>query len=300
MLKDQITTSEPEAKILTDTLIYELTKAMALPQTANVKRMIQFMFGRAAKHFATLGMELDCVVAEQGIAAGARWVLPRFVKDHSACGIKNIPMQGPLVIAANHPGSYDSLVISAHVTRPDYKIIIGDIPFFEHLPHVSEHAIYAPNDRDIAGRMQVVRQAIRHLKNDGALLIFARGGIEADPAFMPNADGEFNQWSRSLEIFLRSIPHLQVLITLVSGVISEIAMRHPITWFRKKRPDRQRLAFMYQMIRQMLSGREIFGLSPHVTFGDLISSTDTNSREHVLQSIAQSARKLLPAHISKL
>lgn len=289
-----------EIQTLTDTLIYELIKAMSLPQTPIVKRIVRFLFGRAAKHFATLGLELDHVVAKQGIAAGARWVLPRFVKDHMVCGIENIPTHGPLVIAANHPGSYDSLVISAHVTRPDYKIIIGDIPFFEDLPHVSEHAIYAPETDDVTGRMQVVRRAIRHLKNNGALLIFARGGIEADPAFMPNADAEFNQWSRSLEIFLKSVPHLQVLVTMVSGVISETAMRHPTTWFRKKRPDRQRLAFMYQMIRQMLSGREIFGLTPLVTFGDLISGDIAESSEYVLQSIIQSARKLLPTHISTI
>jgi hypothetical protein len=291
-------TSEVEVQTLTETLIYELTKAMALPQTPSVKHIIRFLFGNAAKRFAALGIALDHVVAEQGIGAGARWVLPRFVKNHSARGVKNIPLGGPLIIAANHPGAYDSLVISAYVNRPDYKIIIGDIPFFEHLPHVSEHAIYAPAPEDITGRMQVIRQAIRHLKSDGALLIFARGGIEADPSFMPNADAEFNHWSRSLEIFLQHVPHLQILVTLVSGVISEFAMRHPITWFRKKRPDHQRLAFMYQMIRQMLSGKETFGLTPLVTFGDVISGDSSNNREHALQSIIASARKLLPEHIS--
>lgn len=295
-----MTANEADVQILTETLIYELTKAMALPQTPSVKRIIRFLFGNAAKRFAALGLELDHVVAEQSIAAGARWALPRFVKAHRARGVKNIPERGPLVIAANHPGAYDSLVISAYVNRPDYKIIIGDIPFFEHLPHVSEHAIYAPAPQDITGRMQVIRKAIRHLKNDGALLIFARGGIEADPSFMPHADAEFNDWSRSLEIFLQRVPHLQVLVTVVSGVISEIAMRNPITRLRKKRSDQQRLAFMYQMIRQMLSGREIFGLTPLVTFGDLIRGDNTNNHEHVLQSIIGSARKLLPEHISNV
>jgi hypothetical protein len=58
-----------------------------------------------------------------------------------------------------------------------------------------------------------------------------------------------------------------------------------VTWFRKARPDRQRLAFMVQMIRQMIAGKELFGLTPRVTFGDLISAETTRDREHMLQTI---------------
>ncbi len=109
--------------------------------------------------------------------------------------------------------------------------------------------------------MQTVRSAVQHLKNGGALLIFPRGGIEPDPAFMPSPDSEFDKWSRSLEIFLHRVPLTRVLVTTVSGVIAPASMRHPITWFRKTRADCQRLAFIYQMIRQVLSGRELFGLT---------------------------------------
>jgi len=138
------------------------------------------------------------------------------------------------------------------------------------------------------------------IRNNGAILIFARGGIEADPAFMPDADAEFNQWSRSLEIFLRKVPQTQVLVTMVSGVIAKTAMSHPITWFRKARPDRQRLAFMVQMIRQILSGKEIFGLTPRVTFGELININNTTDREHMLQTINQSAHRVLRTHMPQV
>ena len=147
------------------------------------------------------------------------------------------------------------------------------------------------------GRMQVVRDVIQHLKNNGAILIFPRGTIEPDPAWMPRPDAEFDRWSRSLEIFLKHAPQTQVLVTMVSGVISKRAMQHPITWFRKARPDRQRLAFMYQMIRQMIAGNEIFGLSPRVTFGDLVSAEDTTDREHMLQIITRSAHNVLKTHM---
>jgi hypothetical protein len=287
-------TQHEEIHVLTETLIYELVKAFALPVTEPSKKLSRWIFGKAACATAQVGIGLDCAVAEGGLPAGARWLLPRFVKSHSACGVENIPVRGPVVIASNHPASIDSIVISAHVNRPDYKVIIGDIPFFEHLPHVSQHAIFAPDQRETAGRMQVVRDSIRHLRKGGALLIFPRGSIEPDPAFMPHPDAEFGHWSRSLEIFMQRVPGLQVLITIASGVISPAAMHHPITWLRTKRPDRQRLAFLYQLARQMLSGREIFGLTPRLTFGEILSG---ENHEHVLAEIEQAARRTLSQHM---
>ena len=286
-----------EVERLSASLIYELTKALALPQRAWTRRLISFLFGRAARRFAGLAVNMDRVVAESGIAAGARWALPNFVRASAARGIENVPLEGPLVIASNHPGSIDSLVISSRIPRRDYKVIVGDIPFFEKLPHVSEHAIYAPGKQDTFGRMQVIRQAIRHLSEGGSLLIFARGGIEPDPAFMPAPDAEFNQWSRSLQIFLERVPATRILVTVVSGVISRKAMRHPITWLREKRPDRQRLAFMLQMAQQVLSGKEKFGLTPRVSFGDLVGIPEAGSAAHALECVTASARSLLQTHL---
>lgn len=285
---------------LTETLVYELTKALALPQTRAVRRVIASLAGGAIRRFTQLAFELDCVVEKEGIAGGARWLLPRFVKSHSAQGLENIPAAGPLVIASNHPAAFDSVVISAHVPRRDYKIIIGEIPFFKNLPNIRANSIFAPESTDSAGRMQVVREVIRHLKNDGAILIFPRGTIEPDPAWMPDSGAEFEHWSRSLEIFLKQVPQTQVLVTMVSGVISQAAMHHPITWFRKARPDRQRLAFMYQFIRQMIAGKETFGLTPRVTFGDLIRARNTTDRAEILETTTRSAKKVLKVHMAEV
>ncbi len=286
---------DDDIQTLAETLIHELTKAFALPRTARTRATIRFVFGKAARAAAEVGINLDRVVAEGGLSAGARWILPRFVKSHAARGVENIPSRGPLVIAANHPASVDSIVISAHVERPDYKVIIGDIPFFQHLPHINERAFFAPEPSDTMGRMQVIRGSIRHLKSGGALLIFPRGGIEPDPEFMPNPEEEFERWSRSLEIFLQRVPGLQILVTIVSGVIKPAFMRHPITRFRKARPDRQRLAFLYQLARQMLAGRELFSLTPRVTFGEIVTGIN---HEHILADIEHAARRTLRQHTS--
>lgn len=284
-----------EIRRLKEMLVYELAKALGLSDSNSARNLVRGIFGKAANKFSELAVGLDRAVGEGGVSAGANWVLPRFVKNHFAHGTENIPAEGPLVIASNHPAAYDLLVISAHVARPDYKVIVGDIPFFQNLPNISRNAIFAPADADTQGRMQVVRECIRHLQNKGALLIFARGGIEADPAFMPSPEGDFNLWSRSLEIFLRRVPQTRVLVTIVSGVIAEAAFRHPITWFRQARPDKQRLAFMYQMVRQVLSEKETFGLTPRVTFGEVITGAN---RGQVLKQVAGAAQRLLEQHLA--
>lgn len=289
---------QPLTDVLTENLVCEIAKALALPPTPRISKIIASLTGKAIRGFTELASQLDCVVEQEGIPGGARWLLPRFVKGHSACGVENIPLTGPLVIASNHPAYVDSVVISAHIPRRDYKVIIGEIPFFKHLPNIRKNAVFAPEPTDPMGRMQVIREVIRHLKNNGAILIFPRGSIEADPAWMPSPEAEFNHWSRSLEVFLKHVPQTQVLVTIVSGVISKRAMRHPVTWFRKARPDRQRLAFMYQFIRQMIAGREIFGLTPRVTFGELVSAENTKDRDHMLQTIAGSAYNVLKRHMA--
>ena len=290
-----VTPSPTDRRALEDSLIHELAKAMALPQTAQIRSFLRSFFGRAAQRFSKLALGLDQEIAQQGSMAGMRWLLPHFVAGCEARGEDFIPETGPLLIVSNHPASYDGMVISAYVSRPDYKIIIGEIQPYRYLPHISRHVIFSPPVKNTFGRMQTVRNAIQHLKSGGALLIFPRGGIEPDPAFMPDPDAEFSRWSRSLEIFLQRVPQTRVLVTIVSGVIAPAAMRHPITWFRKARPDRQRLAFIYQIMRQVLSGMELFGLEARVTFGELLSS---NNRQDVLAEIERSARKTLMQHLT--
>jgi len=279
---------------LSDSLLAEVVRAMGLPPTHITQAIIPLIFGRAAQRLSDMALGFDREVAHHGFAAGARWLLPHFVSAHTARGEERILNEGPLLIVSNHPASYDGILISAYVNRPDYKIIIGEIPPYKFLPHVSRHAIFSPSVKNAFGQMQTVRNAIRHLQGGGALLIFPRGGIEPDPAFMLDPEAEFGKWSRSLEIFLERVPQTRVLVTIVSGVIARSALRHPMTWFRKSRPDRQRLAFMLQIVRQILQGRELYGLTPRVTFGELLSSV---KRQHVLMEIERSARRVLAQHL---
>jgi hypothetical protein len=275
---------------LSDSLIFQIVRAMGGSQNKLTQKMTRLLFGRATLRFSELAIEFDNEVGLHGAMEGARSLLGHFVRSHTAAGVEMIPGEGPLLIASNHPASYDGLVISAHIPRTDFRIIVGEIPPYLYLPNVSRHVIFSPPVKNTFGRMQTIRSAIRHLRKGGSLLIFPRGNIEPDPAFMPNPDEEFHFWSHSLEIFLHSVPQTRVLVTSVSGVISQQTFHHPITWFRQSRPDKQRLAFMYQIIRQALSGKELFGLEPHVTFGELLDGVG-------FAEIESAARKTMAKHI---
>ena len=87
--------------VLTETLLDELIKALALSPTQPIRRAIAWITGTAIQRFGMLASELDCVVGKEGIAGAARWLLPWFVRSHSAQGVEKIPLTGPLVIASN-------------------------------------------------------------------------------------------------------------------------------------------------------------------------------------------------------
>ncbi len=280
---------------LSDALILELRKALALPDTRLTRSLVRSFFENGTLRFSELALNFDKKIGQNGAMAGARWLLTHFIKGFESNGAEMIPGEGPLIIASNHPAAYDGMVISACIARPDYRVIIGDLPTYHFLPNLCRYAIFAPQNDDPFGRMLTVRKALQHLKNGGAILTFPRGGIEPDPGFMPNPDADFDKWSRSLEIFLRRVPQTRVLVTAISGVIARRIFHHPITWFRRKRNDKQRITFMYQMIRQVLSGRELFGLKPQVTFGELLEGIDPSN---VLAEVEHAARRTLEKHLA--
>ena len=81
--------TSPDVLALRDTLLYELTKALALPDRSLVRGIIRGIFGKATEKFSELAIGLDRAVGISGVSGGANWILPRFVKSHIARGIEN-------------------------------------------------------------------------------------------------------------------------------------------------------------------------------------------------------------------
>jgi len=284
-----------DVETLTRLINNEVINAMGLSTGSWVAGRLQPVLSRATKRFCEIFATADSIIAGQGLTAGARWVLLNLVRDFKERGAGNIPAAGPLLVASNHPGAVDSVALAASMGREDLKIIASAVPFLTALTHLSEHLIFLPR-QGLQARMLAVRKAIRHLKAGGAVLLFARGNIDPDPAFMDDADQELTAWSRSLETFLREVPQAQVVTSIVSHVLDPAYMHHPLTWVRRRRPDRQRLAMMIQIIQQMLGKRA--QIVPRVSFGTPIGPRGTSTPQPTLDSIVESAGHLLKSHVA--
>ncbi len=273
----------------------EIFKALGVSKKGLIAKLLSPLVWTPTHRFAKIAFNFDQIVKKHDFKEGARWILPKFVKNVHVEGAEQIPKEGPLLIAANHPGTYDALTIAANVPRRDFKIIAANIPFLRKLPATRSHMIFTTLDTNT--RMNVVRSALRHLKSGGALLIFPSGGIDPDPACMPGAEEELGKWSRSVEIFLRRAPQTQLMLTIVSGVLSPTYIRHLFTRFRKERRDKQRISEFVQVIRQIVAPGQLL-LSPTVTFSSPLTNNEFKARDfsNLGQEIVQRAQELLAFH----
>jgi hypothetical protein len=287
---------------LQNTLADELLRAFGLPKTAWLQRTFLFLFHGLIEQFASGGLAFDQIVADQGLQPAAAWLLERFCKNFSASGLETVPSEGPLLVVSNHPGSIDSLLIMASLRRPDLKLISNDIPFLQHLPATSAHLIYGARADDIFKRMSAVRIAIRHLHTGGALAIMGTGRIDPDPEVYPDAAASLDQWSPSIELFLRQVPQTQVLVAILSGVLSPRWARHPITWLRKEPRRKRLLAEIGQVAEQTLFPRRLF-LSPSITFAPPIRLPGLQQPTFpstALPAVISRAKILLAQHLERV
>lgn len=246
--------------------------------------------------FVHLGAKFDQQVAQVGFDGAAKWILPRFVAKVEVSGIENIPTQGPLIIAANHPGNIDSLTLIANLPRRDFKILALDIAFIQGLPNLSGYFIYS-TENNSSGRMLAVRASIRHLQAGGALIIFPYGHVSPDPAVLPGAIDTLDSWSKSLELFLRKVPQTKIQLVAISHIATHrffdnrISRRlHGIS----RQILSQHLQFTYQMLRP---GR--FLINPKLSFAKPLTYTQLQSGMKVHQAIVEQAKNHLRTHIQK-
>lgn len=258
---------------LRHTISTEALVALGLPRTGLLQVLLRPLVWLPSHRFAQLAAEFDRRVALYGLTEAARWALPIFVEDTRAVGTEHIPATGPLVVASNHPGSYDALLITASLGRDDLKILVSDVPFLRSTHATSSHFIYTRVDQDAHSRVGAARESVRHLQSGGALLVYASAQVDPDPALLPGAREELQRWSSSLSLFVRQVPESKILVTLVSGVLEPSCFRHPLTRIRREQRLKQFLAEFIQVSQQVLFGRR-FSLKPTVRFAAPLTSDD--------------------------
>ena len=114
-----------------------------------------------------------------------------------------IPKTGPVLVIANHPfGVIDGLVLCAMMSeiRQDYKIITHQV--LRQAPAVMDKILpidFAETETALATNLETRREAHKHLKNDGAVIIFPAGGISLAPNLIgPAFDSEWKNFAAKL------------------------------------------------------------------------------------------------------
>lgn len=285
---------------LREDILDEVCLALGFQPGGPARRALGLLLRYPAGRFAGFAAQTDRRIAEAGVQAAAGELLAHFVEGVAVRGEESIPLSGGLLVACNHPGAYDSVVIAAHLPRPDLKVIASDVPFLRHLPHARAHLIYASpaGVPDAHGHMLAARMAIRHLKAGGALLTFPTGRVDPDPALLPGAAQALEDWSHSLELFLRQAPETNVVVTIASGVLAAGPLRNPLTRLAVEPWKRQRIAEYVQLIQQ-LAFRRKFDLRPRISFGAPASASElARDPAGARAALLDRARVLLEEHMA--
>ena len=288
---------DADIKSLSDTLIGEIFFALGLSKHGFAARTFGWPFRRACDRLSTIGVTADRMIASDGFPAAAAWMMSHWVSRVTTRGAETIPSEGPLLIIANHCGAYDFLVIPSQLCRADISIISSDIPFLKHLPNASKHLIFLTDV--VQDRMMAARGALHYLQSSGSLLLFGTGLIDPDPAVYAGAERSIEDWSPSIDLFLRQAPETQVVVAICSGIVSSRWAHHPMTHLRRIDWQKRRLAEFGQVLQQLFLPGKLF-VTPRVSFAPPVSLEELHresGEERVLPAVIARGKALLVEHM---
>jgi len=280
---------------LTKSLVDEIFAGMGESGRLWSRQVLKPLIWLASRRFAGIASRIDGEIERAGFRQGMRRLLPNFISGYETSGVETVPPEGPLLVVSNHPGTVDSLLIAASLPRDDLKIFATGFSFLKQLPATSQHLIFS--SRETSDRMMALRRAIRQLQEGAALLIFPSGNIDPDPAVLPGAELRLSAWSPSVELMLKKVPDAQVLVTIVSGVLSQKWMDSPIMRIWKDQLARQNVAGTAQVIRQLVLPSRL-SVTPKVSFGTPLvwDQLQRYTAINKLDEIIANARQLLSTH----
>ena len=285
----------PSASELAHELSQEIWKVLGLSPHTRLRYLLNPLLWAPLRRFADGAARFDRTVAISGFREAAIEVLPRLINQLEVIGLHRVPTSGPLLVVSNHPGSADGLAIAASLPRDDLKIVVSGLPFIRSLPNSAQHLIYT-DPLEPHKRMEVVRSSVRHMRDGGALLIFPRGKVEPDPAWLPGAMDSLSRWSASLGLIARSVPEANIVTTIVSGVLARGSLRNPLTRWPRDPRKRQLLAEIIQVVQQALLPYGI-SVSTRLSYGNPIVAGNRDARE-LTGEVVEYAKQLLHDHLT--
>lgn len=212
-------------------------------------RLLRRIFISPPQTFARHMTEFDSAISTQGLVEASRLSVRHYVDDIRIFGADRVPASAFLALS-NHPGMCDTLSLFIALNRPDLKIIALDRPFLNALPNMSKQLAYVTDDS--GSRIALIRQVSTHLRNGGAALTFPAGDIEPDPDVHNGAAESLRSWTDSVGVFIRMAPETAVLPVLVRGVVRKKTAYHPLTYLKRGRAEREKLAAALQLLAHVM------------------------------------------------
>lgn len=264
----------------------DLLGGLGLGDIRRGRRLLEWLVQLPARRFAHDVITYDAAVGNAGLAAGGAWAIRRFAAGVTITEQQRYPRTGPTLFVANHPGLWDTTALFTAIERPDLRIVAAERPFLRALPNTSRYLFYI--DATAASRTKTIRAIARHLRSGGAVLTFAAGQIEPDPAVLPGASEAVAQWSDSIDVFARFASDLTIVPVIVSGVLSPAALRHPLTYIRRQPKDREWLAALLQIQLRAYQRALV-----NVAFGTPIAVAAHRSQTTISSIVKAEARRLI-------
>jgi hypothetical protein len=290
---------DAETKSLSRSLVAEIAGSVGYRNSPLAQQLAWIFFRPLTDRLARIGVIFDQDVIHYGFSTAMGNALQGFIHKVTTRGQENIPSIGALLVLSNHPGTYDSLIISSALRRDDLCIISGDIPFLKNLPQAHKHFFFI-SERDQNVRTVAARQAIRHLQAGGALLLYGFGHIDPDPAVYFDAYSVIEKWVPSIDLFLKVVPETNVLLTITSHVVSP-KWRHSLLYHLRRDPlERRRLVEFGQVMTQLLFPGT-FRQSPYLSFASPVTTGNLRKEsdsEQLLPAVIARAKMLLKDHMA--
>jgi hypothetical protein len=253
-------------------------------------RLLRRTFIATPQKFAHQMVEFDSDIRAHGLVQASRLAMRNYVDDLRVFDCDRIPDSAFLALS-NHPGMTDTLSLFISLNRPDLKIIALDRPFLNALPNMSKQLAYVTENS--GARFTLIRQVSAHLRNGGAALTFPAGHIEPDPDVQSGAVESLCSWTDSVGVFIRMAPETPVLPILVRGVIRKKTANHPLTYLKRAREEREKLAAALQMLAHVMFKKR--DVQVRVQIGNPIYAKDlgTTATKVIHEAVLAEMKQLL-------
>jgi 1-acyl-sn-glycerol-3-phosphate acyltransferase len=270
------------------------------------RQVLQLVLGRQLRQFADNMAAFNVDLVTRGLAEASTELCERYGGRVIAEGLHHIPTTGPILLASNHPGMFDTLAIYATLPRSDIRALARPQPLLGLLSSLAPNLLMLPDEG--AGRAGGLRQVLQVLRADGALLIYPAGHLEPEPVLVGRhglsgtaSHEPLGLWSNGVGTLVKlaarqGVP-LRVVPTSLSGVLSISTWRWfgPLLKLRRTLRGREDLTAVLQVAFPGLGPTTI-----RVRYGAPLDATQLAANDADVEAITARIRSAVHAQLTQL